>query len=240
MNQQTNTRKKSKIIFEIRYPAQPWIFDNRGALIEKIKEKLPAIEHWELRNNDIIMVDKFDKPKYQIVVTLKRASYIEEDTSDLEKSLESALEYFNVLFQGEARLPKTFTRTACRLITVHEVTAEKRKAKSKEHIKQILMDKYLANPFPVEIDIPLNDFRLTLTHENGFYYFGPVTKGEKWLKDSFSDPDKHMPEQGVGIDIDSFAKESEVSDFKGLESLLDNAFTISTEIERQIVDSTNG
>lgn len=239
MSDQIKSRKKSKIVFELRYPAQPWIFDNRGALIEKIKEKFPALEHWELRNNDIIMSDKLEKPKCQAVVTLKRASFIEEENPDLEKTIENALDYFSILFEGN-QLPSELTRTACRLISVHEVFVERRKAKSKEHIRQIIMEKYLANPFPVEIDIPLNDFKLTLTHDNGFYYFGPVIKGERWIKDFFNEPDKHMPDQGIGIDIDSFAKESEVLDFKVLDSLLRNVFALTTQIELQIINSTNG
>ena len=194
-------RRKSRFVAEIRYPVVPRIFDSRGELIESIHSQIKdRFEHWRAGIGTVTFSDKpaNEKPIKQFIVSLKRSAVILEDCGTVEEFNNSTRKYFNLMLDVLGTSIKRLNRCGVRFLEIIEPEG----SPSFDDIFERIKSRYLN--IPEELSIDLKDLQIRLVHKKGFYAIGTVQKGEEWINQTFTELDHHIPEAGVGLDIDSY------------------------------------
>lgn len=221
-------RKKSRFVVELRYKVVPTLLDQRGQVIASIHPRIEEFfEHWRSDLSEIVFLDSLENPRAEFAVTPKKLAVILEDCGDVPSFLDRAEKYLRMALEHVLPGVTVLTRVGVRFLEILEVPGESRS----QGIRDLLLAKLHVLP-----DLPLtyNDSMVKLVHEHGFYQVGPAYRGEAWVKQTFKHPDENVPNVGVALDIDSFAKEVRVDDAHAAIEAVRRVAALSKSVEERI------
>ncbi len=231
MKDSANTvRKKVRAIAEVRYPAVPGIFDNRGKIIKKIHPEIQDyFQHWQIIEGGILFVNDLETSTREFVISLKRSSVIVEDFATIQEFVDKTHKCFRLMYGvlGED-IPK-LRRAAVRLI---EICVPGDLVNYKAMVSQVLSKTIL---MPRDMPLEVNDLFVRIVHGQGQYSVGPVKSGEPWTKQIFKDSITNVPDAGIGIDIDSYVTDIEVKRQEDLLRAFDSIFEVTKSIEESLL-----
>lgn len=212
-----------KIIIEIRFDANPKLFDLRGKIIEEIKiSKIFSDTHWGLNNVGIKIFDneQEDQAKNAMSIELNRFVFV----SSKIDSVDNYYSKFSKLYAIAKNnlVPINAIRIGCRIIGTY---------KTKTNCFKNVFEGFKSK-FPSDIflkDYPAKDLKFTLDYDNGRYEIGPIKKDDQFTNQHFQNSDKNLDE-GIGIDNDNFITcNGSISD-----SQIKDVFIASLAVEKSL------
>jgi len=225
-------RVKSKFILEARYEPLLQAFDRRGKILETLhplfKKKM---EHWRTENVAVHLADDFKSPSKQITVDHLRSLFIYEDPGSLEEFNNDAERFLRKLHEVYPEGLNTIKRLGVRFISIFELPDYK---EYKDVFKKIMETFFSPN---IPLTLHLTDCRAVLEHEAGTINVGPVKQEENWVKEMFSRWEDGIPKIGFGVDIDSCAKNVEISSASELTSTYKSVFNLTVAAENETVQA---
>lgn len=196
-NINTSDINNRKIIIEIRFEANPTIFDVRGKIIEEIKaSKLFFITHWGMNDTGIKIFDneKDDEAHNVIIVEMNRFLFVSSKINSIDNYYSKFLKLYTIAKNNLGLI--NAIRIGCRIIGTY---------KTKTNCFKTIFEGFKSK-FPADIllkDYPSKDLKFTLEYDNGRYEIGPIKKDDQFINQHFQNTDKSFAE-GIGIDNDNF------------------------------------
>jgi len=221
-------RKKARIIAEVRYPVVPQFLDMRGKIIGELNSAIKdPFDWWSSNPAQVLFLDRQEKPRAEFVMTPKQTAVILEDVTHVPEFLDRAEKYLRLSHELLGQWITTLSRVGVRFIEVLEVEG----LTQFDPVLQHVLGKMHQLP---QVEVRHTDALVRLVHEQGYYQVGPVKRGEEWVKQSFKVPEENVPNAGVGLDIDSFAKDVKISDADGLISAVLTVAGLTTSVEEAL------
>lgn len=227
----SKVRKKIRAIAEIRYPAAPKLLDMRGKIIEEIHPEIQDyFKHWKtdigtvtFSNNQEIQVGEF-------VISLKRTALIIEDIGSSQEFLDKTKKYFKLMYRVFGNEVERLTRVGVRFVEICTLPGENKFDDMLDRISSKFLN------LPDDLAIQQTDNLVKVVHKNGFFQIGPVKKEEAWVKQVFADIDRNIPEAGVGLDIDSYSTDIEVTSEQQLLTAINAVFKVTKSVEESLLN----
>lgn len=220
-----------KLILEIRYDANPLVMDERGRLLNSFLEhNIIAEPKWEFGLAEIKIADNLtpSETRKLIYIDIHRISISSSKNETNESFFHWAEKTYKIFKKSISNFD--ITRIGCRIQGTY-------KTKSKEEVKLIEnFTKLFPSQFLLE-DYHIKDLRFTLTHQNGHYSIGPVTKDDAFLNSEFTFKEK-VKNIGFAIDTDNFVikgKEKKIIE----DSFFKLVYDTSISVEKSLFDKLN-
>lgn len=221
--------EKARYITEIRHSPLPRVIDTRGEVIERFHPSIKTtFPHWKVDHGSVLFVDELEAPSREVLFSLNRFSYIFEDVpySEYRASTRRLIEQLFEFGQDVDVL-----RIGARQISVYGIPG----VDSYEQVFERVFGAFTRDV--PEIGLNYNDIRLTLEHDAGRIEIGPVKAGETWLETVYSRPTEFIPDVGIGVDIDSSAKDFGVGTLTSLVDNLTAVWSITKRVETAVLAS---
>jgi hypothetical protein len=219
-------RKKTRFIAEARFESIPEVLDVRGhitaTIFPKVREQFP---HWTIQPNLILFSDTKPDPVNEFAIGPDRISVILEDPGSVSEFGDVVRSKLRLAYEAIGKDLKVVGRFGVRFVSIFDAPEFLTPAQLVTHV--------VATTLRSPGDIPLKptDSLIRLIHEQGAITVGPALKDEEWVRKIFKRLDDRIPKQGIAVDVDSFAKESDIGSAQDLVLLFDSvlALTVATE-----------
>jgi hypothetical protein len=218
-------RKKTRFVLELRNEAMPLFLDVRGRIVADVYPSIrKQFPHWQAEAGQVLFADRADRPKNQIVLGIRRSLVALEDASSLEEFTGLAEKVLQLAFPTMESGWRSLERVGIRFMEV-ATTPKATYDATRAHL--------LATFHKTPLDLPLEhtDSQAILVHKYGRYSIGPTRRKDDWLSTVFTEPDTNVPEIGVAIDIDSFAKGLDSKTADELLGHVRDVLTLTTTVE---------
>jgi len=218
-------RKKTRLILEIRYQPLVAAFDRRGQILQKIHPKFKdKMENWNVENVQVTMSDSQEKPEKLIQISHMRSLIVYEDPSTIEEFINDSAKFCKSFYEVFPELDSV-SRIGFRTISIFEAS----KYQKYEDVLTAISVEYL--PERLSERIPFTDTRITLRNDTYQINIGPFKEDEDWAKTMFTNQEKNIPKFGIGLDIDSFAHETQIKNEKALISTVSTVQELNFSLE---------
>jgi len=219
---------KARFILELRYEPIVQAFDRRGEVLAVVHRSFKSkIEHWRIQNVEVTMADDFNSPSKTIRVGHLRSSITYEDPDSRQEFLDDSLNFLALLRDVFPDGFEDIKRIGFRSTSI--MTYEE--AASFEEAFKAVRAAYLCPELPLSIDF--TDCSVTLERDDTRLFIGPAKKGEEWVKNTFSRPEQNVPEYGIGIDVDCFARDLLCKDTNALKSAARTLQDLALRVEEE-------
>lgn len=225
-------RKKIRAIAEIRYPAIPSFFDNRGKIIDSIhpKIKTPFI-HWRTHPTEITFVDDLEKPNTEFIVSFNRSAIVLEDFKYMKEFTVQTNQCVRLLKEEFGHSLDTLTRVGVRFLEICEVPG----ATKIDQVVSLVSSKLTTIPSDLMGGINATDLHLKIMHEHGQFLIGPCRVGEPWVVQSFVHSEDSIPEFGIGLDIDSYTTDLSIKNVDDIIKSITVVYSLTKATEESIL-----
>jgi hypothetical protein len=224
-------RRKSKFIAEIRYPAAPRLFDIKGKIIDAIHPQISdRFPHWQVETGSVRFADTLDKtPREEFTIALKRTAVQLEDSGTVQEFADRTRRYLALMHEHLGKAVTRVSRCGVRLLAIYSPAG----GTSFEDVTSRVLHRFAI--MPPDISLTAKDAMVRIVHSRGFYYVGPAKLGERWVKQVFSDPERNVPEAGLGVDIDSFETDLAVATAQQLQQVFSAVLRLTKSIEESLI-----
>jgi hypothetical protein len=225
-------RKKNKFVFELRYKPYLKLLDEKGKIIDSVHREIEkSYPFWQIVNSDIVFYDNEEVVKNEFVIGLKRMAVLVEDISTYEAFYDNVFRFVKIFYSNIGI--NSYVRIGFRIISLYE---SKEKNEYGYYLGKI-ESKFLKDP--IDLGLKHKDLLVRIIHANGFYQIGPVKSDETWVRSSFKDfsDEKLLPKSGIGLDIDGFGTEFDVTKLTDLNKKIESTLTLSKSIEDALLKS---
>jgi len=223
-------RKKGRFIVEIRFAAIPNFMDVRGEIISIVHPEIEKrCKHWKASDEHVLFLNDNDKPTQEFLIGMKRCFVALEDPGTMEEFSGFSAKMLGITYDRLGSWLKTITRFGVRFIEIVAST----KSNYEETLSELL-EKYHKLPF----DIPLEyaDSQAIIVHKYGRFGIGPTKKGDEWVQQIFKNIE-NVPDYGIAMDIDSYAKNISVSSKGEFLKAFQNVFNLTSTVEEMLARS---
>lgn len=223
-------RKKNRLICEIRHKPFLKLLDEKGMIIEKFSSLFSdKIGEWKLSELNCNFLNHLDKPTKSFNVGFKRSSITYEDPQNLNEFFSDCYQLVKALYEVSPSTYSSIVRLGVRITSVFEI----KDLNNFELVNNKIISSYLSNDLPFKEEVA--DNRIILVFQNSKIQFGPVDKDDKFIKETFKQPNNNIPEYGIAFDIDAHSNFLEITDeadiTKEIKRLADNNF----DMEHQFI-----
>lgn len=223
-------RSKKKYVFEFRYNPILESFDKRGLVLQKLNEAFKSkIAHWRVSNIEVQLLDNPERASKIISVDHKISRIIYEDCGSLQEFNDDTKKFIEVFFSIYGKNTKEILRAGVRFQSIFTFP----KYKTFDIILNKLREVFINTSCPLTLSI--TDCQFILNHERGTILIGPVKKDEQWIKDNFLFPENNIPDQGLGIDVDSYSLNTIVENENDLKNLYNTIQQLTLTTEKEIL-----
>jgi hypothetical protein len=223
-------RTKSRFIVELRYPVAPATFDRTGHIIQSIHPKIQKrFPHWAVEAGSVLFTDSLQPSVQQFLISFKQMSFILEDCSTVQEYVDLARQHLTLAYEAFEPRIQQISRCGVRIMEVVDAG----KGSDREATRRLLLEKL--HVIPPELALPYTDSMVKLVHPQGNYQIGPTHAGDPWLSTVFMRPDTNVPENGVGLDIDSYPTDISVRNAGEFARAFTTVWTLSKSIEEGIL-----
>jgi hypothetical protein len=223
-------RKKKKYVFELRYKPILESFDKRGFVLQKFNDAFKSkIAHWRVSNIEVQLLDDPEKASKILSVDHKTARIIYEDCGSLQEFTDDTKKFIETLFSIYGQNTKEILRAGVRFQSIFSFS----KYKTFDVLLNKLREIFINPSCPLSVNI--TDCQFILNHERGSILIGPVKKNEQWIKDNFLFPDSNIPEQGLGVDVDSYTLNTIVGSDTDIKNLYNDIQQLTLTTEKEIL-----
>jgi len=225
-------RKKNRFVFEIRYSPKLKLLDKKGEIIDSVFPKISKnYPHWQVNQGDILFCDNLECATNEFLIGMKRTSIIKEDIITYNSFQDNVRNLIGIVYEI-LDLDKIL-RIGFRIISTYESSL----IDSFDKSRNIIEETFLKDP--LNLGLKHKDLMIKIDHNNGFYMIGPIQKNENWIKNHFKNlnNDNDIPKYGIGLDIDSFGSEIDVTKKEHLIQKALDTMTLSKSIEDALMKS---
>lgn len=225
-------RCKARFIIEARYRALVGIFDRRGEVLEGLNALFQrAMEQWQVQNAAVHLSDNFNLKRMHVAIEHTRTFIAYEDICGTETFLSDASRLFSLFRETFASEVTLINRLGVRHICIYESPS----LFSFAQANQLVMASLFSPQLPLSITV--KDCRAVFNHNNGTINIGPMRADEDWAKQSFVVPFENVPKHGIGIDIDSYAKNVDFSSEDKVLEALSSIQALTIESEKEVIEA---
>ena len=199
-------RKKNRFIFEIRYTPKLKLLDKKGEIIDSVFPKISKnYPHWQINQGDILFLDNLELPTSEFLLGLKRTFIAKEDITSYNAFQDNVRNLISIVY--DVLDLEMISRIGFRIISTYENST----IDSFEKARKLIEDTFLKDP--LNLGLKHKDLMIKIDHNNGFYTIGPIQRNENWIKTHFKNlkESNEIPKYGIGLDIDSFGTDIEVT-----------------------------
>lgn len=219
-------RKKMRLIAEARYERIPEFIDVRGHLIAQLLPKVrKSVPNWQAQEDKILFVDSEKQPADEFVIAFNRMSVILEDPHSVNEFADIARSKLRLAHEVIGKDIPTIARFGVRFISIFDAPEFHTHAQLTKHIAEATIR------IPDAVPLKPTDSLVRLVHDQGVITIGPASQGEEWVNRMFKRPDQNVPKSGIGIDVDSFARDSTIKTAEDFVLLFDAVMSLTVATE---------
>lgn len=225
-------RRRGRFIAEMRYKVVPSFVDHRGQMIADLHSQLEEwFPHWKSGSGLITFLDRQENPLQEFTIGYRRSAVVLEDQGQVQHFIDRTTRYFQLVYDSIGDSIEAIDRFGVRIVEV----LEPEDGISRDDAVEIVLENH--HKIPEDLDLPFNDSLSKVVHEHGFYQIGPAFLGDAWLENSFSEPERDLPDVGIGLDVDSYQRDLIISSFTDIEEALLAVTRLTKTVEESVAAS---